>query len=57
MVTKKCRTVFPAQVTYHGELYLTISRVTDIEGLKVLIEDSKQPPLDRAKNIVYKEVL
>jgi ATP-dependent DNA helicase PIF1 len=47
----------PVQVTYHGELYLTISRVTYIEGLNVLIEDSEQPPLDRAKNIVYKEAL
>ena len=46
----------PKQVFCHGKLYVALSRVTNREGLKVLIDDTECPSEDSAKNIVYKEI-
>ena len=45
------------QVFCHGQLYVALSRVTNKEGLKLLIDDNECPSEDTAKNIVYKEIL
>ena len=46
----------PKQVFCHGQLYVALSRVTNKERLKVLIDDEECPTEDVAKNIVYKEI-
>ena len=46
----------PKQVFCHGQLYVALSRVTNKEGLKVLIDDEECPTEDVTKNIVYKEI-
>lgn len=46
----------PKQVFFHGQLYVALSRVTNREGLKVLIDNMEYPSKDSAKNIVYKAI-
>ncbi|KAK9682709.1 hypothetical protein RND81_10G090900 [Saponaria officinalis] len=46
----------PEPVFSHGQLYVTISRVTSREGLKILIDNNGHMPPNYTKNIVYKEI-
>ncbi|XP_074288484.1 uncharacterized protein LOC141613640 [Silene latifolia] len=46
----------PRSVFTHGQLYVTISRVTSKKGLKVLICDNDKRVSNRPNNVVYKEV-
>ena len=47
----------PKQVFTHGQLYVTVSRVTTKNGLCILTADEDQPNENMILNIVYKEVL
>jgi hypothetical protein len=38
----------------HGQLYVAISRVTSINGLRILIVDTHDGDKFKTKNIVYK---
>ena len=42
----------PKQVFCHGQLYVALSRVTNKEGLKVLIDDEECPTED-VKRILF----
>jgi ATP-dependent DNA helicase PIF1 len=44
------------EIYCHGKLYVALSRVTKIEGLKLLVDDNECPSKDSKKNIVYKEI-
>jgi len=41
----------------HGQLYVAVSRVTNKNGLKILIENQDRTCGSVTKNIVYKEIL
>src|SRR6266540_5076415 len=45
------------KVFMHGQLYVAISRVTEKNGLKILIENDDGSCGSSTENIVYKEVL
>jgi len=46
----------PRLVSSHGQLYLVISRVKSIRGLKILIHDRDNKPWKTITNVVFKEV-
>jgi ATP-dependent DNA helicase PIF1 len=45
------------KVFTHGQLYVAVSRVTNREGLKILIENEDGSCGSNTENIVYREVL
>jgi ATP-dependent DNA helicase PIF1 len=44
------------QVFCHGQLHVALSRVTNKEGLKLLIDDNDSPNEENPRNIVYKNI-
>jgi hypothetical protein len=47
----------PKPVFCHGQLYVQISRVTNRNDLKVLINETENLEENMTKNIVFKEIL
>ena len=47
----------PRPVFSHGQLYIALSRVSSLSGLKVLTCNRRGVPMDVTKNVVYKDVL
>lgn len=46
----------PNPVFTHGQLYITVSRVTSPSGLKVFIDSKTGGSTNVTKNVVYKEI-
>lgn len=46
----------PSQVFTHGQVYVALSRVTELQGLVIVNADSEVKDQTLIKNIVYKEV-
>ena len=46
----------PTSVFSHGQLYVVVSRVTSIEGLKILIADEDGEDTNVTSNVVYEEI-
>ncbi|KAH7666932.1 DNA helicase protein [Dioscorea alata] len=46
----------PKPAFSHGQLYVALSRVSSVEGLKVLILDDNGKNTNKTKNVVYKEI-
>jgi ATP-dependent exoDNAse (exonuclease V) alpha subunit len=46
----------PKQVFTHGQLYVACSRVTQRDGLRIMIDDEECNDDDRVKHIVYTEI-
>jgi len=46
----------PRPVFTHGQLYVTVSRITSRKGLKLLIFDEDNNVCKETTNVVYREV-
>ncbi|XP_028791348.1 ATP-dependent DNA helicase PIF1-like [Neltuma alba] len=46
----------PRPVFTHRQLYVALSRVRNVDGLKILILDSDSKPTNVTRNVVYREV-
>jgi hypothetical protein len=54
---KKVGLYLPEPVFCHGQLYVALSRVTNRNGPKVLINETEKIEENMTKNIVFKEIL